>query len=122
MYIEVLHDPTGEIMACYCVDTLPVSDGSPLFVMDDAPGGWIQSRVNIDTVTAMEIECACRDRAVGGAGGEPRIERTDRAEYVMANFTVDLSAEHALPEGVSLAGGMKMRGLKRRNAGGGVDE
>lgn len=122
MYIEVLHDSTGEIAACCCVDTLPVSDGSPLFVMDGAPAGLIQSRANIDTATAMEIENACRERAVVGSDGEPRIDKIDRAEYVMANFIVDLSADHALPEGVELARGMRLMGLKRRKGGGGGDE
>jgi hypothetical protein len=114
MFIEVMHDEEGTIQGCYCVDTLPGELASPLFFMDNMPLGWTQARVNIDTLTLMEVEAACRERAVidpvSGAAG---IVSADRAKYIVDNFTVDLSMEYAVPAGVELPAGFNVRGLLR---------
>lgn len=114
MYIEVLHDPAGNIVSCYCADTLPVESGSPFFRIEGGtPAGYEHSRINIDTVVAMEIENSCGLKAViDPATLEPAIVNVDRADYVMKTFKVDVNAEvyaraDVLPEG------MRMRALKR---------
>lgn len=115
MYIETLHDPAGEIQACYCVDTLPALEGSPLFSVEGAPAGLEQARVNIDTLTAMEIDSACSPvHATDPVSGLPVIKGTDRARYIMDSFRVDTTASHATGPGVRLPAGMKMRGLVRK--------
>lgn len=119
MYVETLHDAQGNIKGCYCADTLPADDGAPLFTVEDVPAGWEQTRINLDTLTAMEVESACRSQAVTDpATGRPVIARKDRAEYLMENYTVDVSTELAPPAGPVLPTGMKMRGLKKKTTGG----
>lgn len=109
MYIEVLHDELGRIKACYCSDTLPVDPTSPILSFSGVPDGLSHARVNMDTLTAMEIEAASRPRAViDAATGRPVIEETDRARFVMDNYEVDL-------ERVSgPAGGMSIAGVRRK--------
>jgi len=115
VYIETLHDRDGEIKACYCSDTLPASPDSPLFSMEGAPEGWEQARVNIDTLTAMEIESACSSAVeTDPASGRPVIVRADRARYIMENFKIDTTASLTPGGGVRLPEGMKIRGLTRR--------
>lgn len=109
MYIEVIHDSEGEVVACYCADTLPSTDGEPLFKvkgMKDSEGvfhhglppGLEQARVNIDTAVAMEIESS-------------GVERND---YVAANFRVDTKREIPTPPGVRLPEGFTLRGIARK--------
>lgn len=115
MFIEVLHDSVGNIISCYCSDTLPVSDGSPFAVYSRIPDGCAQARINIDTVTAMEIEAGCGQRAVlDEATGKPVIVNVERSEYIMSNFTVDLSSGSRVPAAVNMPAGMKMLGLVRK--------
>lgn len=117
MYIEVVHDDQGNILACYCADTLPVKDGSPLVEFSNLPSGTEQSRINIDTITAMEIEEACSERAVINPGtGQPEIVKgPDRSEYVRQRFIVDKGRNLALGKSLrALPPGMAMRGLVKK--------
>lgn len=114
MFIEVLHDSGGNIMACYCSDTLPAANGSPFAVYSGIPEGCVQARVNIDTITAMEIEDGCGLKAViDPETREPVLVRTERPEYIMSNFTVDTVTELD-SSSVLMPSGMKMRGLVRK--------
>ena len=91
----------------------------PFLPWRGVPAGWEQARVNLDTLTAMEVESSCRERAViDPATGRPEISRRDRAEYLMENYTVDLSAELVPPPGVPLPAGTKVRGLRKKAQGG----
>ena len=115
MFIEVLHDSVGNIVSCYCSDTLPVSDGSPFAVHSRIPDGCAQARINIDTVTAMEIEAGSGIKAVlDEATGKPVVVNFERAGYIMGNFMVDLAAEARIPSAVNMPPGMLMRGLVRK--------
>jgi|GEM_PF-6760002 hypothetical protein len=107
MYIEVLHDNAGRIMACYCADTLPSGQGAVLS-FTGVPQGFEHARLNIDTLTAMEIEnCSGPKAVIDPANGQPVIEETDRTRYVMDNFEVDLSRTDVL-------GGVSLRGVRRK--------
>lgn len=112
MYIEVVHDQTGNIAACYCADTLPVDQAAPLFRIEGGlPAGYEQARVNIDTLTAMEIERACGLKAViDPVTQAPAIINIERADHVRSLFRVDVSKELS-PPGAALPQGMKMHGL-----------
>lgn len=107
MYAEALYDSSGNILACYCADTLAREPGGLLLRFKKTPAGLAHARLNIDTVTAMEIEGASGARAVVGADGAPRIVNMDRAEYIMKSFTVDLGSEVAVC-------GVPIRGLSRK--------
>lgn len=114
MYIEVLHDPNGAIAACYCADTLPVAGSTPLVSYDSLPQGLEQCRLNIDTLTAMEIEASSGQTAVlDAATGQPRIVNIDRAQYIMENFSVNVSSDFVSPAGASPPG-MKLRGILKK--------
>lgn len=100
MYIEVLHDELGRIMACYCSDTLPVEPGAPILSFTGVPQGLRHARLNIDTLTAIEIEDGSRPRAViDPSTGQPRIEEVDRARFVIDNYEVDCSQTSGAPQG-----------------------
>lgn len=115
MFIEVLHEPNGKIRACYCADTLPLESGSPIVSYDSIPAGSEQCWINIDTLTAMEIEAASGLRAViDPATGQPAIVKIDRAEYVMQAFDVDTSKELAPSQGFAVPTGLKLRELIRK--------
>jgi chorismate synthase len=115
MFIEVLHDTIGNIISCYCSDTLPVADGSPFAVYSRIPDGCAQARININTVTAMEIEAGCGQKAIlDEVTGRPVIVNIPSSEYIMSNFTVDLSSGVHTPSAVNMPAGMKMLGLVRR--------
>lgn len=104
MYIEVLHDELGSIKACYCSDTLPVEPAAPILSFTGVPHGLNHARLNIDTLTAIEIESGSRPRAVmDQSTGQPRIEEVDRARFVIDNYEVDLSKPLDAFGGVSLA-------------------
>lgn len=108
MYIEVLHDDAGAIMACYCADTLPDGHGASMLTFTGIPQGLAHARLNIDTLTAMEIENGSGPKAVIDAEtGHPRIEETDRTRYIMDNFEVDLASAGAL-------GGVSFKGIRRK--------
>jgi hypothetical protein len=108
MYIEVLHDDNGHMLACYCSDTLPSSQGAPLLAFTGVPPGLTHARLNIDTLTAMEIENGSGPRAVmDPSTGLPRIEETDRTRYVMDNFEVD-------PARTVVQGGVSLKGIRRK--------
>lgn len=90
MYVEILHDEFGRIKACYCSDTLPVEPGAPILSFSGVPQGLSHARVNIDTLTAIEIENGSRPRAViDPSTGQPRIEEVDRARFVIDNYEVE---------------------------------
>lgn len=116
MYIEVLHDSHGNIAACWCADTLPRNNGSFMFsVQGGVPAGYEQARINIDTVTAMEIEAASGQKAVMDIStGQPGIINVDRAEHVMQAFKADVTREITPPAGALLPAGMKIRGIIRK--------
>lgn len=116
MYIEVLHDALGNITACYCVDTLPVADGSALFVMKNGvPAGFEHARINLDTLTAMEIDSASGQKAViDPATGSPKLVTVDRAEYIMKTFKVDVTQAVTLPASLAMPANMKVRVLARK--------
>ena len=104
MYIEVLHDNSGNIMACYCSDTLPSDPASPMLVFTGIPQGLKHARLNIDTLTAIEIESGSGPRAViDQTTGQARIEEADRSRFVMDNFRIDFSNSGAY-EGISFMG------------------
>ncbi len=115
MYIEVLHDPNGNIAACYCVDTLPANAGSPMFsIQGGPPPGYEQARLNIDSLTAMQIEAGSGHKAVINPDtGQPEIKNIDRTEYIIQTFKVDTAQEITPPAGVAIPPGMKVRGLLR---------
>ncbi|WKZ33684.1 MAG: hypothetical protein QY316_04585 [Thermodesulfobacteriota bacterium] len=107
MYSEVLHDGSGNIKACYCADTLPVEANAPMFRFTGVPDGFAHARLNIDTLTAMEIEAGCGTRAELDGGGNPVLVNVDRTMYIMENFVVDLEAELAHE-------GLVLRGIKKK--------
>lgn len=108
MYIEVLHDENGSIIACYCADTLPVAPGAAALSFAGVPHGLAHARLNIDTLTAMEIENASGPRAViDQATGQPRVEEMDRTRYIMENFCVD-------PALLTVQGGVSLRNVRRK--------
>lgn len=113
MFIEVIHDPDGKITACYCADTLPIDSSSPIVSCTSVAPGLAQCRVNIDTLTAMEIEAASGVKAeIDQATGRPVIVSVDRAAYIMRTFGVDASNE--IPSGGFLPSGLKLRRLVRK--------
>lgn len=115
MYIEVLHDSGGNIAACYCADTLPENAGSPMFsIQGGLPAGHEQARLNIDSLTAMEIEAGSGQKAVINPDtGAPEIKDIDRTDYIIQTFKVDTTQEITPPAGVAIPAGMKVRGLVR---------
>ena len=111
MHIEVLHDSnTGEILGCYCADTLPKKAGGALFVLDPMPEDSEQARINIDTLTAMQIEVVTGSQA-HIINDKPVVVQVDRSIYIRENYKVDVSKELPLPEGVTLPEGLKVRSL-----------
>lgn len=116
MYIEVLHDNIGNINHCYCVDTMPVIDGSAFFTCKEGvPGGLTQARINIDTIIAMEIEAGSGQKAmIDPVTGLPFIIFVSRSEYIIQNFLVDMNNPVIPPIGILLPAGMGMKGLTRK--------
>ncbi|HEY4706300.1 MAG TPA: hypothetical protein VII64_02500 [Thermodesulfobacteriota bacterium] len=109
MYAEVLYDSSGNIKACYCVDTLPVEPSAPMLRFFGVPEGLTHARLNIDTAAAMEIEGACSPHAELDQAGNPVIVSFERAAYIMETFAAD-------PGAVTVAGGMSLVGLQRKGA------
>jgi len=108
MYIEVLYDDNGRIMACYCADTLPASSGAAALAFTGVPQGLTHARLNIDTLTAMEIESGSGPRAVvDPVTGQARVEEMDRTRYIMEHFDVD-------PAPATVQGGVSFKGARRR--------
>ncbi|TAN59695.1 hypothetical protein EPN18_09990 [bacterium] len=116
MYIELLYDTLGNITACYCVDTLPYKKDAPLFELKGGmPQGAQQARINLDTLTAMEIDAASGQKAViDPVTGKPALVTVDRAEYIMKTFKVDVNATVTTPPGVVMPAGMKVKTFARR--------
>ena len=110
MYIELLHDNEGNILGCYCADTLPVNSSSPLFTLSEMPLDSEQARVNIDTLTAMEIDQKSGRQAVV-EDGVPKVVEIDRSTYIRANYIVDLSQDLSIGSNVELPEGFKIRAL-----------
>ncbi len=108
MYIEVLHDDNGRIMACYCADTLPVAHGAAALTFTGVPQGLTHARLNIDTLTAIEIENGSGPRAVLDPAGQPRVEEVDRTRYIMDNFEVD-------PAPATVLDGLSFKSVRRRS-------
>lgn len=114
MYIEVMHDSDGNILSSYCADTLPVKEGAPLFYVPGGLHGLEQARVCIDTLTAMEIDQACGQKAViDPVTNEAKIINIDKADYVIENYRINMGEEVIPPPGI-IPQGMKMRGLVRK--------
>lgn len=108
MYIEVLHDDAGAIMACYCADTLPCGQAAAMLAFTGIPQGLTHARLNIDTLTAMEIENGSGPRAViDPVTGQPGIEEIDRTRYIMDNFEADLAS-------AAVQGGVSFKGVRRK--------
>ncbi len=107
MYSEVLHDDSGNIKACYCADTLPLGANAPMFRFSGVPDGLTHARLNIDTLTAMEIESGCGTRAELDESGNPVLVSVDRTMYIMENFVVDLDTE-------LVQVGLVLRGIKKK--------
>ncbi|MBI5827666.1 MAG: hypothetical protein HZB22_08065 [Deltaproteobacteria bacterium] len=81
----------------------------------DLPAGHEQARLNIDSLTAMEIEAGSGQKAViNPTTGAPEIQNIDRTDYIIQTFKVDTAQEITPPAGVSIPAGMKVRGLVRR--------
>ena len=117
MYIEIIHDAQGNIVGCWCADTLPEGGtDQPLVTFENGlPPGHEQVRINIDTLTAMEIEEACKQKAVvDPVTGEPKIQKLDRAQYIMANYRVDMTQNIPVPAAVKMPAGMQVRILTRK--------
>ncbi len=117
MYIEVIHDAQGNITHCYCADTLPENNGSPLFsVGGGLPVGHEQARLNIDTLTAMEIEDACGIQAVmNPITNQPEIKRIDRAEHIVRTFKVDTTLDKTPKKPLkNMPAQLKMRGMVKK--------
>lgn len=131
MYIEIIHDNLGNIIGCYCADTMPVKNGEKFVTweLDETvdgkltsrktrvlPQGVGQVRINIDTLTTMEVEEACERQArTSPDTGQPEIVELDRAEYIRENFRVDLDRDHAQGKALrTMPPGMAMRGLVRK--------
>ncbi len=101
MYIEIIHDAIGQIKHCWCADTLPKDNDSPLFSLSSGiPAGHKQVRINIDTLTAMEINT----NATRGGG----------ARYIKDNFTIDITKDIPTPPNITLPVGMEMRELRKK--------
>mgnify|MGYP001565054526 CR=1 FL=1 len=93
MYIEVICDAQGGIIGCWQSDLLPETNGEPLVTFKDGlPPACSQSRINIDTMTAMEIDAESKRTGV------------DRAEYIRRTFKVNINKEITIPLGVVLKG------------------
>lgn len=114
MYIEVLHDKNGVITACYCADTLPVNAGAPLFTISNLPTDMKQARINIDTLTAMEIDAASGQKAVIDATGKPIIMTVSREEHIIKNYVVDVGNVIITPAGLVMPAGMDVRLLVKK--------
>lgn len=114
MFIEVAHDSTGNIVGCWAANTLPEGGGdTPLASVSNLPVGTEQCRINIDTLTVMEIDQNCGQKAVI-VGGAPKIVFVSYSEYISQNYRVDMSQEIPVPAGISTPAGMKMRMLVRK--------
>ena len=100
MYIEVLHDIEGQIISCYCTDTLPLDSETKFFeIEEDMPQGMSQCRINIDTITAMQID-SMSDR-----------QGVERSAYVKENFIVNIVDNISLPNNVILPEGMNIKSM-----------
>lgn len=108
MYIEVIYDRSGSIKACCCADTLPTGGGA-MFRRGNPDDSLTHARVNVDTLTAIEIEESSGAKAVVGTDGRPRVVHVERAAYIMENFEVDLLAD---------AGAEGFRRIRRKAGGG----
>lgn len=116
MFIEVTHDAAGNIdnRGCWAANTLPEGGGAaPLALIAQLPEGLSQARINIDTLTAMEIDQNCGQKA-RIVNGEAKIVFVSYAEYISQNYRVDVSQEVPVPAGVKIPVGMKMRGLVKK--------
>jgi hypothetical protein len=72
------------------------------------PQGLTHARLNIETLTAVEIENESGPKAViDPVTGQPRIEEMDRTRYVMDNFEVDLAQ-------AAEKGGVSFKGIRRK--------
>lgn len=110
MYIELVHDAKGKILACYCSDVAMKDSGVSFFTLSKMPEGAEQVKISIDTLTAMEIDQNSGSYAVM-EGGKPVVKDIDRAGYIRENFVV--GGELPIPDHIKLPPGMKMKTLKR---------
>jgi len=112
MYIEALHDSEGNILGCYCADTLPINSKKPLFTLSEMPANTEQARINIDTLTAMEIDQKSGNQPVI-EDGAAKIVEVDRSTYIRENYLIDMSQEIPAPN-IELPEGFKMRALIKK--------
>ena len=114
MYIEVLHDAEGNLDACCCRHVQPGNLSTPFFTYEGGvPEGFEQARVNTDTLTIMEIEAACGQKAAL-VDDKPEVVNIGRAGYIREHYKVDITRELTPAEGVELPEGMKVRSLVKR--------
>ena len=113
MYIEILHDEQGNILGCYCVDTLPINLKKPLFTLSENPLNSEQARVNIDTLTAMEINQKSGQQAIV-ENGVPEIIEVDRTVYIRENYLIDMNNEIIPDSSIELPEGFKIRALIKK--------
>ena len=107
MFIEIIHDANGNIEHCWQADTLPEGgvDVPMVSVKGGLPTGLEQVRINVDTITELQVIAVAISAKVG------------IAEYIRDKFDVDLDMTISLPSQVKLPSGMKMRALKMKKKG-----
>lgn len=114
MFIEVVHNAGGDILSCWVANTLPEGGGdTPLVSVSQLPDGMAQARINIDTLTAMEIDQKCGQKAII-ENGQAKIVFIPHAQYIAQNFKVDVTKETPIPIDVTIPAGMKVRGLIKK--------
>lgn len=114
MYCEIEVDATGKTVGCWLADTIPDAGADHPLVrhVNGLPVGHEQIRINIDTLLAMEIEEACKLKAViDEETGKPVMRQMDRAAYVAKNFRVNRTKSIPIPAHIKMPAGMKMREL-----------
>lgn len=116
MYIEVEHDKDGNIVGhIRCDDCLPQNHNEPMFWREAGlPPDMEQSRIYLDTLTAMEIEHNSGQKAVINESGQPEIVCIDRTDYIRQNFKVDMTQEIPIPAGMKFPAKLKMRKLIKK--------
>jgi len=113
MFIEVIHNEKGDIISCWAANTLPEGGGdAPLASGAQLSAGTAQARINIDTLTAMEIDQKCGQKAII-VNGAAKIVFIPYAQYIAQNFKVDVTKEVPIPIDVTIPAGMKVRVLIR---------
>lgn len=111
MYIEILNDLEGNIKICYVSDSLPQKTGDMFFKMYPLPEKHEQSRIELTTQEAMEIDANTGQRAKI-INGEAQIVNVDRSEYIRENYKIDMSVE--IVKTINLHPDLKLRKLIKK--------